>query len=56
MLRRGESLREKWRGSNRSFTGALGEEKESLQRNTLRRSFSRKLLKYVKYEGEGSEV
>ena len=57
MLRRGDSLRERWRGSDRSFTTRTpDEERESLQRNTLRRSFSRKIRRYVKYEGEGSEV
>jgi len=49
MLRRGDSLRERWRGSDRSFTTRTpGEERESLQRNTLRRSFSRKIRRYVK--------
>ena len=56
-MRRGESFRERWRGSNKSFTSSTrpGEVEEpedpqdTLKRNSsLRRSVSRKLRRYVR--------
>ena len=66
-MKRGESFRERWRGSNKNFTlnnnntvdfrqddelDQTGDTDGALsRRSSLRRSFSRKIRKYVKYEG-----
>ena len=71
-MKRGESFRERWRGSNKNFTlnnnnnnnnntvdfrqddelDQTGDTDGTLsRRSSLRRSFSRKIRKYVKYEG-----
>ena len=71
-MKRGESFRERWRGSNKNFTlnnnnnnntvdfrqddelDQTGDTDGALsRRSSLRRSFSRKIRKYVKYEGGG---